>query len=195
MGFQSVIRSSDNGLQICIWILENHRRMNLFVCIVADTYNCTLANFRKLIEHMLDIFGMNIEPFGRDDRVLLSAAVVQTTFLIHCAEIACVEPSAIVTRRDTFAANKDLPIGRNRHIQPWQCFAKRTPFCVKRMIHRYNGTCFRQAISLNNDKTEFAPEFLQLGINGCAPGYKSPELPTECRVDLAILPQTGQDPA
>src|SRR2546426_12353115 len=119
MGFQSVIRPSHHRVQIRVWILENYRRMNLLVPVVADTHNGAFANFGKLTEDVFDIFRMNVETFRCDDCVLLPAPVVQAAFPIHRAEIASVEPSAIVAGSDTFAASKDLAIGRNHHLQPW----------------------------------------------------------------------------
>ena len=141
MGLQFVVGLSYQRVHVGIRILENQRRMNLLVSVLTDTDNRAFANFRKLIQHVLDIFRMNVEPFRCDDHVLLAATIVQTAFRIHRAKIARVKPATIVAGSDTFAADENLAIGRNHHFEPRQGPAKRSSFRVERMIDRDNRAC------------------------------------------------------
>src|SRR5207249_11416391 len=124
MGLQRVIGLSYQRVHVGIRILENQRRMNLLVSVLTDTDNRAFANFRKLIQHVLDIFRMNVEPFRCDDHVLLAATIVQTAFRIHRAKIARVKPASIVAGSDTFAADENVANGRNQYVEAQQGSAK-----------------------------------------------------------------------
>src|ERR1041385_7418986 len=115
--------------------------MNLFMSSLIQSNDGAIANFRKLVKDMFDVFRLNIEAFGSNDQVLFAAAVVETPFPVHCSQIARVKPAAAFGG-DTFSANQDLSIWRNLHFHSRQRFAERTTLGIKRMIDCHNWTCF-----------------------------------------------------
>src|SRR5215468_139651 len=137
----------------------------------------TFANFRETVEDFLDIFGMNVEPLGSHDHVLLTAAIVKAAFGIDLAEVARVQPLA--GGRYAFTADKDFAIGGDDHILISNHFAKRSGFDVEWMIDGDNQARLGEAVSLNDGEPQAFPELFEFGIDACAAHNKSPELPSE----------------
>src|SRR5215471_14329624 len=135
------------------------------------------ANFGETVDDSLDIFGMNVEPLGSHDHVLLAAAVVKAAFGIDLAEVARVQPLA--GGRYAFAADEDFAVGGDDHILISNHFAERSGFDVERMIDGDDRARFGETVSLNDGEAQPLPELFESGIDACAAHNKSPEFPSE----------------
>ena len=98
-----------------------------------------------LIQHALDVFRKDVQPFGRDDHFLLAPADEQLAVGADLADVAGVEPAVLerargflggveVAGRDVLAADEDLAVGGDLHLDAGDRLADRSPLRAERMV-------------------------------------------------------------
>src|SRR5881628_213914 len=99
---------------------------------VLGTDNDAVANFRKGVEHSLDVFGVNVQTFRCDDDILLASTIIQPAFRVDFAEVARVKPVAVCCC-DTLSPDEDLSIRSNLQFLTFDHLAQRSRTNIKRM--------------------------------------------------------------
>ena len=101
---------------------------------------------RGFFEHPLDILGIHVESFGRDDQIFLPPAHHQAAIRREVAKIAGVQPAVVrtvargkpvtlvITAGHVRPANQDLAIGGDLHFHARDGLAHATFLCVKGMV-------------------------------------------------------------
>ena len=70
MRFQLVVNRCNDLLQIDAGSAGNQDGVDLLASILYYTHNGAVANLAEFVQDAFNVFGVNIEPFRRDDRIL-----------------------------------------------------------------------------------------------------------------------------
>ena len=83
--------------------LEDEHRVNALGCRSGggSADDCGFPNAGLRVQRLLDVLGKHVQPFGRDDHLLLAAAYAQLSAAVDLADVTRVEP-AILERRARF---------------------------------------------------------------------------------------------
>jgi len=98
-----------------------------------------------MVEHALDVLWKDVQAFWRDDHFLLAAADVQLSVFRELADVAGVEPAVLecargfrvrveVTGGDVLAADENLAVGGDLHLDARDCFPDRAFLGAERVI-------------------------------------------------------------
>ncbi len=158
-----------------------------------------LGDSGELVQHALDVFRKDVQALGRHDHFLLAPADVELSLVVERADVAGMEPAVlergaclfrgvVVPARDVLAAHEDLAILGDSHLHAGDRLADGAPGRTQRMVQRDDGRRLGQAVSLNDDKPQAAPERLELRIERRGADDHRPELEPEHPVDAAVLP-------
>src|SRR5262245_29159287 len=98
------------------------------------SHDGALAYFRKMVQDSFDVFRIDIQALGGDERVLLSAAEIESAFAIELAEIACREPRAVACG-DALASHEDFTVGCEHQFLTFQNLSDRARARIERMVH------------------------------------------------------------
>ena len=161
------------------------------------------AHARLMVEHPLDVVGEHVQPFGRDDHFLLPAADEELPVLADLPDIARVKPSvferarrtlvgAEVSGRDVVAANQDLAVRRDLHLDAGDRLADRSALRAERVVERHDRRGFGQAVALDHREAHLAPERFELGLEWRRADDERPEFPAEEPVDVTVMPPAVQ---
>ena len=112
------------------------------------------------------------------------------------ADVAGVEPAVLerargvlvrveVAGRDVLAAHEDLAVGGDLHLDAGDRLADRSLLRAERMIQRDDRRRLGQAVALDHDEPELAPERFELGLERRGADDERPELPAEQPMDVA----------
>src|SRR5204862_7156088 len=91
------------------------------------------------------------------------------------------------------AAHQNLAIRRDLHVDTGYRLADGSFPRFEGVIQRDDGSGFRQAVSLNHDESQLAPERLELRVERRRADDKRPELETEQPMNAAIEPPPERD--
>src|SRR5205814_818690 len=118
------------------------------------------------VERALDVLGKYVESLRSDDHLLLAAAHREPPFLVERADIARAQPSilergaagVVIAGRDILAANQDLSVRRDLHLDACNRLPHGAAARMERMVQRYDRRCLSQPVSLNDEKSQARPE-------------------------------------
>ena len=77
--------------------IDDEHRVHAFLALRTDARadDRGIAHAGDLIQHALDVFGKDVQPFRRDDHFLLAAADEQLAVGADLADVAGVEPAVL----------------------------------------------------------------------------------------------------
>ena len=124
------------------------------------------------VERLLHVFRKDVQPFRRDDHLLLAAADAQLSCAVDLAHVAGVKPAVPecdarlfrrveVPARDVLAAHEDLAIVGNLDLDAGDRLADGTLRGVERMVQGDDRRRLGQPIALDDDKTRAVPRRLR----------------------------------
>src|SRR5262249_9214714 len=152
-------------------------------------------DLRYLVEHCLNVVRTDVETFGCNDEVFLSAAIIEAALRVDFAQIPRVQPSLrIRCARDAFAAHQDFSVRRNSNLLTGNRSAQRAVRRRQWMIYRNDRTRFRKSVSLHDCETETRQKFFEIRVETRASCDKRPEFPPELCVNFAIRPPSRRNP-
>ena len=119
-------------------------------------------------ERALDVLGEDVQPLGRDDHLLLAALDVDAPLLVGAADVAGVQPAvgeglrrglgrAVVALGDVVAADEDLAVLGDLHLDAGDRLADRSAARLERMVERDDGRGLGQAVALHHEEAEASP--------------------------------------
>src|SRR5208337_1237256 len=174
------------------------------VAAVLKPNNDTVAHFVLLSQCRFQVVRVDVHPFARHDDVLLAALEIKIPFGIKLAEIASAKPSFVIQHRLQFLtlpvaggnvgpAHQDFASLIQLDLAPLQHLSDRAPAGVKWMVQRDQRSRLRQAVALNDDETQPAPELLGFRVERRSAGDEGPELPSELIVDSPEAPPASHE--
>src|SRR5262249_18831419 len=99
----------------------------------------------------------------------------------------------VVTLRHVVALHEDLAVVRNLDLHAADRRADRAFRRVKWMIECDDGRGFGEAVALDNEKSELAPERFEFGIERRRAADAAPDLPPEHAIDFAVPPPSPDE--
>ena len=155
------------------------------------------------VEHPLDVVRKDVQPFRRDDHFLLPAADEELAVLAELADVAGVEPPVLerargfrsgpeVSGRDVVAANEDLAVRRDLHLDAGDGLSDRSALGAERMVERDDRRGLGEAVALDHGESHLAPERLELGLERRRAHDERPELPAEDPMDVPVVPPAAK---
>src|SRR6185295_15956454 len=97
----------------------------------------------------------------------------------------------VIARRDVFAAHEDLAIVGDVDLDAADRRAHRPLAGLERMVERDDRRGFGEAVALDHDKPEAAPELFHVWRQRRGTNHERPEFEPEGRVDPAIPPPSS----
>ena len=105
-------------------LVDDDDRVHPFFAAARQADHRRIAHAWQLIQHALDVFRKHVQPFRRDDHLLLAAPDEQLAFGGDLADVAGVEPAVLecprgfvrrveIAGRHVLAAHQDLSVGRD----------------------------------------------------------------------------------
>src|SRR5205814_1020583 len=103
--------------------------MHPFLGSDRHAYYGRIANARHVVEHALDVFWKDVEPFRGHDHFLFPPANVQLAVRADLADVAGVEPTVVeraccffsrveVAAGHVLTSHKNLAVGSDLHFDP-----------------------------------------------------------------------------
>ncbi len=180
-------------------IAQDQHGASLGIAALFQTDHHAVADLGLLPQRSLQVLGIDVHPFARDDDIFLATLEVEIAFGIELADIAGAKPAFFVQHRlelfclpiagsNVGAAHQDFAVLIELDFAAFQHFADRTLAGAKRMVQRNERSGFGEAVALNHDEAKPPPEFFGLGIKRRAAGDEGPELPAELVMDSAESP-------
>ncbi len=148
------------------------------------------ADSGQAVQHGLDIFGKDLEPFGSDDNVLLAAANHQIAPGVKFPQIAGVKPAIAegsgglfrqfeVSGSHVIAANQDFAVPCDFYVHACERFSRGPALDVKGMAEADDGRGLGEAVTLDDHEAQVLPELFQVRGEGRASRNEAAEFPAE----------------
>src|SRR5207237_9401514 len=136
--------------------------------------------------HPLDVLWKDVEPLGGDDHFFLAAADVDLAVVADLTDVAGVEPAVLerarglvggveIAGRHVLAADQDLAIRCNFHLDAGDRLADGSLLRAERMIERDDRRRLGEAVTLDHDEADLTPEALELGVERRGADDERPE--------------------
>ena len=152
------------------------------------------------VQHALDVLRKDVQPLGRDDHFLLAAADESwPSASISPMSPVWNQPSSnararLLRRVEVAASSRSRRARGSRRpaaiftSTPAIGFADRSALGAERVIQRDDRRGLGQAVALDDDEPEPAPERLELGIERRGADDERPELQAEQPMDPPVAP-------
>src|SRR5581483_10033035 len=159
----------------------------------------TVAHTGNPAQHELDVVREDLEPFGRDNHLVLAPAHGEIAVAVERADVGGMEPSVLegsgsvrgradVAGRNDVAAHEDLAVGGDSQIDAGQRLTHRSGPQMERMVEGDDRRGLGQAVALRDEEAECAPELLEARLQRRAADDQADELPSEQPMDPAVTP-------
>ena len=106
--------------------------------------------------------------------------------------LAASRAGADVSGRDVVAANEDLAVRRDLHLDAGDGLSDRSAPGAERMVERDDRRGLGEAVALDHGESHLAPERLELGLERRRAHDERPELPAEDPMDVPVVPPAAK---
>ena len=203
MIFQLGVRRPRHRIRIDAGVDDQHRVHALFAAR-GDADHGGVANAGHVLQHPFDVLRKDVQPFGRDDHLLLPPADEHLAVGGDLADIAGVKPAVFegarrfvggveVAGRHVLAADEDLAVGGDLHLDARHRLADRSLPGAEGMVQADDRRRFGQPVSLDDDEAELRPEGFELRLEGRGADDEAPELESEQPMDAPVPPPALRD--
>ncbi len=151
-----------------------------------------------------DVLRKDVQPFRRDDHLLLAALDEDSPVGVHFADVAGVKPPALkrlrrglgsaeIAFRDVVAPDEDLAVLGDLHLDAGNGLADRSLAGAEGVIQADDRRRLGEAVALDHHEAEPAPELLERRIERRGADDEAPELQPEEPVRAAIPPPAPRE--